>query len=192
MEQPDIIYPDDKDSPENLNFHYSRTERLKTAPKEVQDYYNGNWKGPPKGFFKALVHTTGSKFIFAALCFVLAISVVMMIVNSRENITTFANVKSEISAFSFQDIVYISLLCKQENITEENKTDIIKNNGIKVVLKALDAQNNVINFSEQEDFFTKNEIFFRTTFQDYDIIRVMAEITIKGQTETIFCNVEKK
>ena len=70
--------------------------------------------------------------------------------------------------------------------------DTIKNNKIKVVLKALDAQKNIINFSEQEDFFTKNEIFFRTTFQDYDIISVLAEITIKGQTETIFCNVEKK
>lgn len=188
MEQPDIIYPDDKDSTENLNFRYNRTERLKSAPKEVQDYYNGNWKGPPKGFFKALVHTTGSKFIFAALCFVLAISVVVMIVNSRENIITFANVKSEISAFSFDDIVYVTLQCQEKNTT----IDTIKNNKIKVVLKALDAQKNIINFSEQEDFFTKNEIFFRTTFQDYDIISVLAEITIKGQTETIFCNVEKK
>lgn len=207
MEQPDIIYPDDKDSTENLNFRYNRTERLKSAPKEVQDYYNGNWKGPPKGFFKALVHTTGSKFIFAALCFVLAISVVVMIVNSRENIITFANVKSEISAFSFDDIVYVTLQCQEKNTKANEKTDsmiqkeqtdtidtidTIKNNKIKVVLKALDAQKNIINFSEQEDFFTKNEIFFRTTFQDYDIISVLAEITIKGQTETIFCNVEKK
>ena len=183
MDKPDIIYPDEKDNIENITFYYDRSERLKNDPKEVQDYYSGKWIGPPKGLFKALVHTKSSRFIFATLCFVLAISILMMMINSKENIITFENVKVELSAFSFEDTIFISIKTENKN---ENPIDA------NVVINVLDKDFNIINTKEQKIKFDLRENFFRTTFTDYDIIYSEATVTLSGQTKTAKCSVLKK
>ena len=52
---------------DNLVFHYNREERLKRAPKIVQDYYSGNFKPYKGGLLKSLVATRGNRLLFCMM-----------------------------------------------------------------------------------------------------------------------------
>ncbi len=56
-----------KDSEDQLVFYYNREERLKKAPKNVQDYYSGKMQVGGPGLIKALVSTKANRFIFFAI-----------------------------------------------------------------------------------------------------------------------------
>ena len=52
------------DNDNTLHFHYNREERLKKAPQNVRDYYEGKIK-PVKGF--KVLFNKQNKFIFMSL-----------------------------------------------------------------------------------------------------------------------------
>ena len=56
---------------EPLIFRYNRNERLKNAPKNVQDFYSGNFSTAPKGLFKSLFANKTSKIMFLTIIFLL-------------------------------------------------------------------------------------------------------------------------
>ena len=52
---------------EELVFYYNRAERLERAGENVRRYYDGTAPKPPKGLFKALVHTKQSRVMLFAV-----------------------------------------------------------------------------------------------------------------------------
>lgn len=185
----EFYYPDEPDNPENFTYYYNREDRLKSANKMVQDYYNGQWKGPPKGLIKSLVHSKSSKFMFIVLCLVLCVVVIVMISNSRANVSTISGIKFELSAFKFEETIYVTLKCEQK---KSSKNQEIQNQDIKVQFYCLDNSQNIVNKYEKTDFFKNNELFFRTTFKDYDIITIEAEILTKDQNQKLSCLVKEQ
>ena len=102
---PETRAPGGEGEAENLVFRYNREERVKNAPKIVQDYYAGKL-APTKGLFKVLVATKFNRMMLltVALCFV-----VVMIVNTfsnRPSLAVAAGFELELSAFTYDESVF--------------------------------------------------------------------------------------
>lgn len=97
------------DNPEeNLVFHYNREERLKKAPKIVQDYHSGKLTAYKPGLFKALVSTKSNRMIFFALIICLAVVIFTGLFNKPEK-NSLNGIGVSVSAMSFDETVYVSL-----------------------------------------------------------------------------------
>ena len=173
MKEEEIVYPDEKDSEENLVFYYNREERLKTAPQNVKDYYSGKMKKAPKGLFKALVATKELRYVFATLCFVFAIALIAGL-TMKDNY--------ELSAFSFEETVYVTL--KINKTSPGEKADI--------VFTAFDEQGGEVNTSTLTQEVNGGECIFRTTFKDYDIIKITADIKCGNQAKVLSAAVRQQ
>ena len=169
----EIINPDEKDSEENLVFYYNREERLKDAPQNVKDYYSGKMKTAPKGLFKALVATKELRYVFATLCLVFAITLIAGLTMKN----TF-----ELNAFSFEDSVYVSLkICK----TKPGET-------AQIVFTAYDSQGAEAKTETITQEVNGEESIFRTTFKDYDIIKIKADAKCGDKAKVIFAAVKQQ
>ncbi len=170
---------------ENLTFHYKREERLAHAPLIVQQSYSGELPQPPKGLFKALVHTKGSRFMLIVLIFTLVITLGMLTFGPQENVITFKGIHFSMSAFSFNETVYIS-------IKTEAKTNTPEIEFVDLSFSYKDKDD--IEIASQEFSFSYNKIgdYIRTTIRDYDIISVYCLISSGAESETIKCTVEQK
>ena len=55
----------------NLEFRYSRSHRLESAPQIVKDYYSGDFQTGKKGFFKFFFQNMQIKILFYKTCTVI-------------------------------------------------------------------------------------------------------------------------
>lgn len=172
---------------EKMVFYYNREERLKHAPKNVQDLYNGNFKVFKPGLFKALVSTKTNRLAFVAMimCFFL---VIFLGIFNKKNEGSLSEIPFELSAFSFEENVYASL--KMESPSKKNKTR--ENKNIDVSFKFLDKDKNLVYESSQLFIYEGNEAFLRTTYHDYDIFYVITEIEIDKKVLELTATVDKR
>lgn len=171
---------------EELNFYYTRTDRLKRAPENVRQFYDGTAPKPPKGLFKALVHTSHGKFMLGAVALSLVVVFVVFFLGERANVKSAAGITFTLSAFSFEDSVYVSLKA-HENQNAENlplSADII--------FSALSEEKQPVGRQENLLIYDGKEEFCRTIFTDYDIMSVHAEIRVGGERVALHTRVEKK
>ena len=182
----DEIYTENPTEAE-LNFHYKREDRLKDAPTVVKKYYAGELPTAPKGFFKALVHTKSSRFTFMALILVLALVVALIFFGPKANQNSIGNTEFNLSAFSFEEKVYVSI--KTE--TKINQTEI--QIPLEISISALDKESQILNQEKIETVITENEEFIRTIFTDYDIISIGVEVlnTETKEKISLSCSVTK-
>lgn len=179
--QEPLIIPD-----EELNFHYNRAERLKRAPENVRQFYDGTAPKPPKGLFKALIHTSHGKFMLGAVVLALVVVTVVLFFGEQANVKTAGAVTFTLSAFSFEDSVYVSIKA-HENKNAENLPVTAD-----IVFFALSEEKQPISRQENMLIYEGKEEFCRTIFTDYDIISVHAEICIGGETVNLYTRVEQK
>lgn len=155
------------DNPQEFQFHYSREERLKHAPKNVQNFYKGKFGFSEGGLIRVLLSNKSSKLLFLTIVVVAALGIGISIVDSTDNVNKKNGVKYSLNAFSFDDTVYVSL-----------KIDEVKGyaskDDISITFMALDSTGTVVHQTFQQGIYDGNESFFRTTFSDYDIIQVEA------------------
>lgn len=190
---------------EDLVFHYHREERLKNATPTVRDFYEGKGPTPPKGIFEALVHTKASRYSLFALILVLAFFVGFYFFGSKSFEDTLDGVEYKLSAFEFEDNVYVSIKVGSD---ETNKNKVAENNKvannneaaqdnetannsevsnknetendnetakISVQICAIDNENQIVD----KILFSQNDIkdsYFRTVFVNHDIIKIVAVI----------------
>ena len=182
----DEIYTENPTEAE-LNFHYKREERLKDAPTVVKKYYAGELPTAPKGLFKALVHTKSSRFTFMALILVLAFVVALIFFGPKANQNSIGNTAFSLSAFSFEEKVYVSI--KTQSKVNQTEIEI----PLELTISALDMEKQVVNQEKIETVITENEEFIRTIFTDYDIISVGVEVlnTESKEKISLSCSVSK-
>jgi hypothetical protein len=173
------------DGKENLTFHYSREERLIDAPLIVKKAYSGELPQPPRGFFKALVHTKGSRFMLIALAFTLVITTVIIMTGPQDHIVSLSGIKFTMTAFSFNESIYISL--KTEGSSEAAEGELIH-----LSFSFKDKDGIEVQKQEFSQAYSKKSDFIRTTVTDYDILSVQCTLTVGTQSETIVCKVEEK
>lgn len=182
----DEIYTENPTEAE-LNFHYKREDRLKDAPTVVKKYYAGELPTAPKGLFKALVHTKSSRFTFMALILVLALVVALIFFGPKANQNSIGNTEFNLSAFSFEEKVYVSV--KTQSKVNQPEIQI----PLEISISALDKESQILNQEKIETVITENEEFIRTIFTDYDIISIGVEVlnTETKEKISLSCSVTK-
>ena len=182
-----------------LVFHYHREERLSNATPTVRDFYEGKGPTPPKGIFEALVHTKASRYSLFALLLVMAFFLGFYFFGSKSYEDTLNGVEYNLSAFEFEDKIYVSIKADgwpsdgQPDTTADDDTfadgaikasatensaqseEVSAQPKISVQICAIDNENQIVD----KILFTEKNIkdsYFRTVFVNHDIIKITAEI----------------
>ncbi len=182
---PETRSPGGEENSENLVFRYNREERIKRAPKIVQDYYAGKL-APTKGLFKVLT---------VALCF--AVVVIVKTFSNRPSLAVAAGFELELSAFSYDESVYAQIkIHPLKKSLQDKNFDLEKY--VKDQKKALatfcfvDVDGQEIAKIQGSGEIQKNAFFIRTNSPDYDIIKVVAQVDILGESASLVSNVSRR
>ena len=166
---------------EKIVYHYGKPgERLKNADEMVKRYYAGEGPQAPKGIFQSLVQTPSSRLILIVMLAMMAIVVLSSIMDRGAKASTVALVPMELSAFSFEDAVYISLQLK-----ENSRIDFFEHPFVSCNFLVYTTDEQVIYQETVETFYTGKEDFLRTTFGDYDILYVEGVVTVGEETKIL-------
>lgn len=213
-EIPDMPRPDGL--PENTVFHYNREERVKRAPKLVQDYYSGKLVAFKPGLFKALVSTKANRFMLFTLVICFFLVIFLGFFGPKENVDTVAGVKMNLSAFTYEEFgekIYVDLkfdppnkkmLSKYEGEVPVKVTFSAVNNDQQVIEKILvvdkylgkslyEARAKRLSEVREEKKKDKHKsvkvgefcLDVKTSFNDYDIISVTADVDLGGETKSV-------
>ncbi|MBQ9908379.1 MAG: hypothetical protein IJM48_01110 [Treponema sp.] len=157
---------------ENLVFHYSRAERLKRAPKIVQDYYSGNFKPYKGGLLKSLVSTRANRLLFVTIVFAFGIILFMRYFGPEKRSGNLMGVDTALSVFSYEDSVYASV--KFSEAVKKHKEDFAKGIPVYATFTSYDGEGLPLSEVKVTGKYEGKETFLRTTFSDYDTIKVTA------------------
>lgn len=176
------------DGEEKLVFHYSHDERIKNAPEIVKKYYSGELQ-KKRGFFRVLVATPGNRMLLFCLVAAVIVTGFIGFFGPSKNSSLVSGVPSELSAFSMGDVIYASV--KLEKPIKKFQEKYKSPTPVNAVFNVLDAGNQILLTKENDEIYNGEELFLRTSFQDYDIFKVTVDVTIGGETKTLSCQVEK-
>ncbi|MCR5288789.1 MAG: hypothetical protein K6E51_02220 [Treponema sp.] len=179
---------------EPLHFYYNREERIKKAPKIVQDYYAGGGPRPTRGLFKVLVATRANRTILFVMLACLLIVLFNGLLRGSENKTTIDTTILQLTAFTYEDEVYVSLQVKPSVKKNNHRSDTEKNKikQITTLFSAIDIDKQVSQTEMAQLNYSGNEDFLRTKFTDYDILTVKAEVQFSGKTITLTAPVQRR
>ena len=177
-----------EDGKETLHYYFSHEERIKKAPKIVQDYYNGEGIQVPKGILKSLVATKADRFGLFAIAVFCAFIYVYSLVSEKPYRKTLGGVEATLAAFSYADEIYASLTVRSGS----DKDDGAKSGMLAVRFSSIDEQKAIVGKSEDMQNYTGKELTVRTKFPDYDIVAVRAEIRFQGETKTLVARVVRE
>ena len=186
----DETRPDSPGDEEQMVFHYSREERLRHAPKIVQDYYSGDFKPYKGGLFKSLVSTRGNKLLLVTIVFTFGIILFVNYFGPQKSGATIAGVEARLSAFSYGDSVYVSLLLK--DAPRKKKGEFADGIPVTVTFSVYDKENGLVREEKVIGKYEGNEVFLRTTFTDFDIIKVGAVCSMRESLAAMESAVEKR
>ncbi len=176
-----------EDGEEPLTFHYSREHRLKTAPKLVQDYYNGTFTVQKKGFFRVLVATRANRLLLLSIGICLAVLMINVFWGRKNNQGSIYDCEAVVSAFSFEDTVYASVNIKKAGKKYPFKGEV----PVSVSFNFLDADNQSVANESLQVKYDGNESFIRTTARDYDILKLNVNIEICDESIQLMTLVQK-
>lgn len=182
-----------KIDPAHLVFHYNRENRISRAPSRVKSAYDGTMKKPPKGFFRALIHTKSSRIMLIVMVLVLGFTVASLLTGGSKSKGRIEDIIFRLSAFSFEDTIYISLqISPDEKMQSKTKSILPKERIIDAIFSFKNAEGESLVQQSLTKTFENNEIFLRTTLSDYDILSVDCVLQIDNQDIMLETRVEKK
>lgn len=171
---------------ETLHFYYNREERLKHAPQNVRDFYNGTGGRPVKGLFRVLIATKSNRFILIAVG-LFAAFVWFYSAFSERNSASVAGASVSLSAFSYEDFVYASL-----KLTPIKGKEPDRPLPVTVVFSAVDNTGAVNAEQSVTELYEGREAFIRTKLSDYDIIRIDAALSVQDEERRLSAAVVKR
>ena len=173
----------DKDFTNNeLQFHYQRENRIKNASDIVQAHYNGEDK-QTHGFFKSLVATKSSRFLFGGIVLLL---VMIFFAKNIDKIVPPSNIEGipvDATAFLFDSTVYVTVTAKEASVEKDIP--------LTVCFNAKNNENKIIETSTIYSIFDGNENLLRTTFSKQDILTVECQISTETEAITLKTTVQK-
>lgn len=173
----------DNEAEKPLKFYYNREERLAKAPKLVQDYYNGKLK-PVRGF--RIFFTKQNRYIFFALIFFVGATWIYTGLNKTRAATTLAGINFELTAFSYEEEVYVQLKMKRSSRSRETGPLPVD-----AEFFAIDPNNQVGDKRQGQLVYDEGEQYIRTKFTDYDIIRVDVILNAGGSEKELSAEVKR-
>lgn len=175
---------------EQMVFHYSREERLKHAPEIVQDYYSGKFHPYKGGLLKSLVNTKANRLLFVTIIFAFGIIYFVNYFGPQKSAGSMAGVDVHLSAFSYGDSVYASV--KVSEASKKKKAEFTDGVPVSATITAYDKENSVLSEEKVVGKYEGNELFLRTTFTDYDIIKVSAVCSMRDSYASLESQIEKR
>lgn len=173
---------------ERLVYHYGKPgERLKNADEAVRRYYAGEGMQPPKGIFRSLVQTRSSRLMLVVMLAMMGIVLLSSLMDRGSKATTVGLVPMELSAFSFDDAVYVSL-----HLKGNPRMDFSRQPPVSCSFLFYTTDGQVVHRESAETFYTGTEDFLRTTFGDYDILYVEAVVSVGDETRTLRSEIARK
>ena len=154
-------------------FRYSRENRLKSAPENVQDFYNGDMKIPPKGLLKTLFYSKTSRTMLVVLVFVAGVMFFVTILQPSPNEGSIGKTKLVLRAINIEDSIYTSV----QFSSIDNKVP----GNVFIVFSAYDSEGIALLNEESHGIYSGEETYFRTFFNDYDIISVVATVEYNNE-----------
>ena len=182
FEDVEEIVPDNE-ADKKLKFYYNREERIAKAPQLVKDYYEGKLK-PVRGF--KIFLTKENRYIFFALIFFVGAAWIYTGLNKTRAGTTIAGVNFELSAFSYEEEVYVSLQMKRSKKAKSSAPLAVNADFF-----AIDPNNQVGDKRSGQMVYDEGEKYIRTKFTDYDIIRVDVILNAGGTEKELSAEVKR-
>lgn len=179
--------PDDKDGEPKFHFYYNREERLKNAPQNVRDLYEGKMN-PKKGLFKVIFQSSGNRFMFFSIIVFAAVIWIYSFFSSRGE-KEFLGTECSLEAFSYADEIYATFEMKA--LQNGRKSDSIQI-PVSVVFYVYDSSGIVADKKEENDLYTGEELFIRTKFHDYDIIKIVASVSAGTEAKDFEVKIQKR
>lgn len=177
-------------------------ERIKNAPKIVQDYYAGKACKFEKGLFRVLVAKKSNRCIFIVMIMLAAIVFIKANLGNSENLAVVAGYECELQSFSYDETIFASVkihpVAKTRNqLKKEKSSDEIPleelEKDVKITLCGYTEAGASVPFEEEIDGkIYDSEQIFRTRTIDYDIIKVSAIVSVAGESSEVSVKVTKK
>ena len=154
-----------------VHFYYNREERIKKAPKIVQDYYDGKME-PVRGF-KVLFKNKSNLSILIALIFFVGFTWMYTGFNNSRNYVKTGDIVNEMQAFIYEDDVYVTIKLSSKKVIEKPALTTVK-------ISYVNNDKQVVSEETQSVVYKEGEEYIRTKTTDYDIIRVDAMVSYEG------------
>lgn len=178
------------DGEKPLHFYYNREERIKNAPKIVQDFYAGKVNQFTRNPFKILLKNPLNRSMLIFLILFCGFAYFMSY-QANKNKSRIGETYGSLTAFSYTEEVYVTF--KAEGISGKNKKrDEFIPLPVTAVFNAVDSSGTVVQTSEVSDSYDGGELFLRTQFKDYDIINIVAEVTLGDEKKNFSTNIVKR
>ena len=169
---------------ETIVFRYNREERLKHAPKIVQDYYDG--KLTPIRGFKILWVNKANRYILLSLVLFVGFVWVFTAINNTRSYAKINNTAFELTTFAFQEEVYVSI--KVQDKKADEKSPPLK---VDAEVFFVNNDNQVVEKKELGLVYRNGEQTLATKTTDYDIIRVDVIITADSKEKELSAAVKQ-
>ncbi len=178
-----------KDS-ERMVFRYNREERISRAPEIVRDYYSGKFHPYKGGLLKSLVATKANRLMFVTIIFVFGVVLFMNYFGPQKQKGYVSGVEASLSSFSYGDTVYSSL--KLSEAGKKIQAEFEKGCHVSVTFSAYDKDGSLLSEQTLSGNYDGKELYLRTTFTDYDIIKVCAVCSLRDSYATLESKIEKR
>ena len=183
---------------EPLHFYYQKGDFRKYYDNDqmpLRDLAEG--KGLPKrGLFRSLVSTKSNRAIFTGMIMCIALVLALNFLRGGANEGTIGGMYCELSAFSFQEQLFVSVEIRPSYLTKK------RHRGGAYEPKAFSASFTVTNsdgeLSEEsgQDFVYDSaegeSCLIRATFGDYDAEKVWCSLVLEGESVRLCCPVVRK
>ncbi|MFA6856183.1 MAG: hypothetical protein WCR31_03145 [Treponema sp.] len=180
-----------EDGSESVHYYFDNEERIKHAPKIVQDYYAGKGPRPVKGLFKNLISTPANRLGLLSIAVFAVFVFIYSFTSEKPYRKVVGGTEMTLSAFSYEDEIYVSLKAAAWKETKGLKKELPQGPAA-VKFSAIDNQQAAAAVSENNGMYTGQELIMRTKFSDYDIIRIKAEVRFNGEEKELSAAVEKR
>lgn len=171
---------------ENVVFHYSHEHRIKNAPKEVQDYYNGNFE-LNKGI-KVLFKNKSNRFLLIALVIMTVFALIYSRINSSRYKGTVSGYNAELEGISFQDKVFAVLKFSEiEKKKNSERQPVI----MECEFRFYDVNNQLAEVKKESRLMEKSEIKIETSVSDYDFVEVEVDISAGNEKKTLGTRIKR-
>jgi hypothetical protein len=154
----------------NLEFRYSRTHRLESAPQIVKDYYSENIEFGKKGFFKFFFKNKSTKPIFFLVLALIAFYFVLTNFFLKENVVDIEGLSVELKAVILEDTVYCTLAFPDSEDFKNKEEFVIANFSI------YDLSGNLINTDFDSGLYLGEKKYFRVAFPYFESKKVVCEL----------------
>lgn len=194
-----------EDGEKPLVFHHKNGEYRQYMSENLRDLATGKAL-PKRGFFRVLVSTRGNRIMLFVMCLTFVLFIFLNIFGKNSNQDVINGIEAELTAFSFDDQIYVSLSLKDY---EKNRTSSKKESDkadkkiagkktenifpLSTAPKNISVKLELINTDEETAYVHEDTVIFdgsnniyRQTFTDYDMEKV--KCTLENQEKKVILN----